>query len=254
MTTWARSRALYLNVLDLTGADVLLEEKTNAPAKKQEFVLGDKFLLALYFRAKSSTADISEVRTLEGGSTIVVSAKLPALLPVSQTLFYADTFSLVGTGDDARYEGWVDLNTVNLAAAFQTNAQITCRMEVEVQAAGNTDRASFQFDAEFRRQVYSDEGVPSSGDPVYPSAASILLNNHTKVDIAAGASQVVVSGLGLGFVPATVLAWVTKPAGGANILAVLDHDSVGAGGFTVDLTAATPNANYDLHYLLIKEH
>jgi hypothetical protein len=69
--------------------------------------------------------------------------------------------------------------------------------------------------------------------------------------IAAAADSVTVSGLGLVSVPAQVLVTMRKVTGGLNLFATVRGDSITTDGFTVDLSAATDAATYQLDYLVI---
>ena len=69
--------------------------------------------------------------------------------------------------------------------------------------------------------------------------------------IASGVDTVTVSGLGVASVPAQVLVTVRKLTGGLNLFATVRSDSITTGGFTVDLSAATDAATYQLDYLAI---
>jgi hypothetical protein len=60
-----------------------------------------------------------------------------------------------------------------------------------------------------------------------------------------------VTGLALPSVPAQVLVTVRKVTGGLNLFATVRSDSITAGGFTVDLSAATDAATYQLDFLVI---
>lgn len=56
----------------------------------------------------------------------------------------------------------------------------------------------------------------------------------------------------LPWVPQTVIAWIERPAGGLNISAMVNSDSVSAAGFDFELSGMTDSADYVLGWVAFK--
>lgn len=90
--------------------------------------------------------------------------------------------------------------------------------------------------------------IPGAADP----GEEFIVMRRGKVSIASGVEEkAVVFSSPLSAVP-IVSAVVSRPTGGANVRCTLREDSVTINGFTVDLSAATPDANYKLHYIAVE--
>ena len=79
-----------------------------------------------------------------------------------------------------------------ITAANEGNGgQANVMAELQVQDAGNTKRLSYEFPVIGKARVYQGtEGVPTSGDPAYPSAAALqALIVPESVDLLNGLSH-----------------------------------------------------------------
>ena len=130
--------------------------------------------------------------------------------------------------------------------------KIQIRRGVEAQRALITpDTGELLFTTD-NKQIFIGDGATAGG---------LLVGGGTMVGyvqkirgtqaIASGVDTVTVSGLGLAAVPGQVLVTMRKLTGGLNLFATVRGDSITAGGFTVDLSAATDAATYHLDYLAI---
>jgi hypothetical protein len=130
--------------------------------------------------------------------------------------------------------------------------KIQIRRGVEAQRALMTPDAGELLFTTDNKQIFIGDGATAGG---------LLVGGGTVVGyvqkirgthaIASGVDTVTVSGLGLASVPAQVLVTVRKLTGGLNLFATVRSDSITTGGFTVDLSAATDAATYQLDYLAI---
>lgn len=99
----------------------------------------------------------------------------------------------------------------------------------------------------FETDVPAEEipGAPEGGE-------AFVVLRRGKVSIAAAATSVAVTFTSpLAAVP-VVACNISRPTGGDVLRATLREDSITASGFTVDLSAAAPDANSKLHYVAIE--
>jgi hypothetical protein len=101
------------------------------------------------------------------------------------------------------------------------------------------------------KQFFLGDGATAGGVLIGGGAVASVLKYRGTQAIAAGADSVAVSGLTLPSVPAQVLVTMRKVTGGLNLFAVVRSDSITSAGFTVDLSAATDAATYQLDYLVV---
>jgi hypothetical protein len=101
------------------------------------------------------------------------------------------------------------------------------------------------------KQVYVGDGTTAGGVLITGAYANCVLKLRGTKAIASGADSVSVTGAAFASVPAQVLVTVRKATGGLNLFATVRSDSITTGGFTVDLSAATDAATYQLDYLTI---
>jgi len=130
--------------------------------------------------------------------------------------------------------------------------KIQIRRGVEAQRASITPDAGELLFTTDNKQLFVGDGATAGGLLVGGGSltGSVQKIRGTQA-IASGADTVTVSGLGLASAPGQVLVTVRKLTGGLNLFATVRDDSVTAGGFTVDLSAATDTATYKLDYLVV---
>jgi hypothetical protein len=160
--------SLYLDITKPGGVQPLLSGKSSTEiSATPSFILGDKFTLALYFRNPS--AGITTASTpIEISGAIALGAKATADLDATEFLFSASGFAETGADDDLRYEAALDLNTKELIAAMGTDDTLDVTVDIEVQDAGNTERLTFQFAAQIRRQaLIGTEAGPTSAPSLF---------------------------------------------------------------------------------------
>jgi len=253
--TWTRHLDWYLDFRQLGSASSPLlsvdDDGASSIAQTPVLVQGDAFPLRLYCRER--TDDGVDTVEIPSDSAIVLGGKKLSDIGSGPLLFSADSFALVGSGADAYWTADLDLHTANLDDALGTDAQITVRIDIEIQNPANSERQSFQFDVTIRRQAYAGEGDPDPAEPEYPTPSMLVVKYCGTEAIANGADDHTVTGLGLDFTPAQCLVSVRKPSQlAANIFATIRDDSISDDGFIVDLSAATPSAGYKLDYLIIE--
>ena len=130
--------------------------------------------------------------------------------------------------------------------------KIQIRRGLEAQRTLITPDAGEPLFTTDNKQLFIGDGTTAGGLFVGGgSAVGYVLKFRGTQAIAAAADSVAVTGLGLASVPAQVLVTVRKLTGGLNLFATVRDDSITAGGFTVDLSAATDAATYKLDYLVI---
>lgn len=178
MTVWNKEISLYVDADVAEGGAPLLDGKnSSARSALVYFMQGDKLTLNVYFRRRStSTLTASSAIELPAGYNIVVAAKLAAGMEAATLLFSALDFAAAGAGDDLCYTATLDLNTHEIDAAFAASDAtfLAIKVDIEVQDAGNTARATFQFDATLKQQAYDGEASPTPGTPSYPLPADIV--------------------------------------------------------------------------------
>ena len=130
--------------------------------------------------------------------------------------------------------------------------KIQIRRGVEAQRALVTPDVGELLYTTDGKQIFIGDGATAGGLLVGGgSAFGYVQKIRGTQAIASGADNVTVSGLGLAATPGQVLVSVRKLTGGLNLFATVRDDSVTAGGFTVDLSAATDSATYKLDYLVV---
>jgi hypothetical protein len=179
MTTWNRTADFYVDV-DAGGNPPLLDGKTSTKLNLAPcFIQADKFPLRLFFRKKAATTGGASAAVQHDPSdNIVFACKKTADLTGTVLLFSVTGFTLEGEEDDICYQAVLDLDTpaMRTAMASQTTP-LAVRIDIEVQNADNTERATFQFDATIRKQVYNGEAVPSPSAPLYPAPNQLMLKH-----------------------------------------------------------------------------
>jgi hypothetical protein len=130
--------------------------------------------------------------------------------------------------------------------------KIQIRRGVEAQRALITPDAGELLFTTDNKQLFVGDGATAGGLLVGGVSLTGCVQKICGTQaIASGVDHVTVTGLGLASTPGQVLVTVRKLTGGLNLFATVRDDSVTAGGFTVDLSAATDAGTYKLDYLVI---
>jgi hypothetical protein len=130
--------------------------------------------------------------------------------------------------------------------------KIQIRRGVEAQRALVTPDAGEPLFTTDNNQLFIGDGTTAGGLLVGGGTGVGYVQKFRGTQaIASGVDTVTVSGLGLAAAPGQVLVTVRKLTGGLNLFATVRDDSITAGGFTVDLSAATDGATYKLDYLVV---
>lgn len=167
---------LFINLSDATRGPLLKSAASITPGQTPVWNQGDKFKLRLWFLTEAASAnEAPTVTALAGGASIAIAGRTKTDLEDGGLLFFADEFVAVGTGDDLHYEGDIDLNTEPLATAIVDKARLTARVDIQIEQGG--DRVTIpQFDLLILRDIYrGTEGVPTEGDPIYPTPDQVLV-------------------------------------------------------------------------------
>jgi hypothetical protein len=183
MATLNRIVALYVNGDIPGGLEAALEGKTSQRvARKPQFMAYDCFQLDLYFRDPGASAGAaSTAYTLPNSWSLVLAAKLKGPPISGDILFSCASWSETGSGDDIRYIGLLDLNTTAVAAALAANTllnSIPILIDVEMRNALNSERLTWRIEADLLRQVYANEGAPSSGTPMMVYVTEELIGGN----------------------------------------------------------------------------
>ena len=193
-TAWQRVINLYLDV-EAYGRFPLLATQTSSnkyPYERLSWVEADAFKLRLWFRQRAASVSSPTLSmSLGAGWNLVVCGKSDTELDSETQFFKADggDFTQVTVGTDVYYEALLNLNTDEMVAAFaaldDATAPLSMRIDIEVQASGNTERVTLQIPLDVQRQVYrGTESTPVPATPLYPSPGDILTVGNPKVAAA----------------------------------------------------------------------
>lgn len=95
--------------------------------------------------------------------------------------------------------------------------------------------------------------VPASLPGETEAGEGTLVLRRGQVSITSGATSVAVTfSAALSSVPAAVSVTISRPTGEAIVGASVRQDTIATTGFTADLDAPTPSANYKLNYVAIE--
>jgi hypothetical protein len=130
--------------------------------------------------------------------------------------------------------------------------KIQIRRGVEAQRALVTPDAGELLFTTDNKELFVGDGATPGGLLVGGVTAVAYVQKYRgTVALASGVDSAVVSGLGLGSIPAQVLVTVRKPTGGLNLFATVRGNSVTTDGFTIDLSGATDATTYGVDYLVV---
>lgn len=164
MATEIPEISLYLDYAKPGGADPLLQGFTSRPVySKPSLMSGDIFKLRLYFRKTGATADdASTQQTLADGVSIIVAGKSSSDLSISAPVLFCCTYfvQVTGSSDQVCYEGELNLDTAEMAAAMETLSKSATKLsaviDVEIRNTTNSKRVTYRMTLDINRQVYSD--------------------------------------------------------------------------------------------------
>jgi hypothetical protein len=142
-------------------------------ASTPQFVAGDRVLLRLWLCAPAVAA--GQPPTLFAANGPIVFA-VKASTASDALLAYADAFDSVEDGAGERhYEAILNLATDEIATAFSGGkSDVRARLDIELQAQGNSRRMTFATTLQLVAQAYQGtevEPVPST--PTYPAPGDI---------------------------------------------------------------------------------
>ena len=223
--SYTRTFDLYINLAAGPAGPLLASSASLATGPKPIWNQNDKFTLRLWFLTPAGSINTPPTITaLDDGAVIALGARPAANLDNDGLLFSASAFTATTDGDgNPYYYADLNLNTEALGTALTGQKSLMVLVDLQVQNAGNTERLTVpQFAATILRDVIrGDEGVPVSGDPVYPVPAAIELvarkgapNGYAALD-------------GTGKVPADQL-----PAGADSVPIVMPYNAI----ITPDMT------------------
>ncbi len=129
--------------------------------------------------------------------------------------------------------------------------KIQLRRGLETQRTSITPDVGEALFTTDNKQLFVGDGATAGGVLIGGGTSNYVQKYRGTQAIASGAENVTVSGLALPSLPAQVLVTMRKATGGLNLFATVRNDSITTGGFTVDLSAATDAATYQLDYLVI---
>ncbi len=181
---------LYLNADKPEGQACLLSGPNSmATASSWIILLGDAVNCRLWFKKDSgiSTVAPSIQSVLDVGETIVFGAKLTSNLSAADFLFCQTEWTIsTDANGNTHYEGLVTFDGPSMQAAFTTAAQTSALLTISVRLlnADQTARLTYQFPAIcYRGAILGTEGVPVTGNPVYPTPAQLAASIAAKADI-----------------------------------------------------------------------
>lgn len=167
---------LYLNAARPEGQPCLLAGPTSmATASTWVILLGDAVTTRLWFQQDSgiSTVAPASVAVLDDGESIVFGAKATSDLSAADFLFSQTAWNTVTDASGAtHYEGLVTFDGPSLQAAFGAAAATNLPLTISARllSADQTARLTYQFPAVcYQSAVLGTEGVPLTGNPVYPT-------------------------------------------------------------------------------------
>ena len=216
--SFTRTYDLYINLAAGTSGPLLASTASLSASAKPTWNQNDTFLLRLWFLTPAATTNTAPTLTaLDDGAVIVLGARPATDLEDGGLLFSATDFTEGGTADAPFYSAELNLNTAALATALTGQKSLAVQVDLQIQNADNTERLTVpQFAATILRDVIrGDEGVPVSGDPVYPVPAAIELVSHK------GEANGYAALDGTGKVPADQL-----PAGADSVPIVLPYAAI----------------------------
>lgn len=171
---------LFIDGMRPGGADAALDGTTSTSLSSPvSFVAGDVLTLKVWFRERATDGGTSTAMTIPSGSVIVVGGKLAS--SAGELLFSATSFSADGDG----YIATLDLNTTPISTALSSidhGRYLDIYVDIEVQNAGNTARATYRVNGRLYKQVYAGETSPSS---VVPPTPILLSPDGSRWEIAA---------------------------------------------------------------------
>jgi hypothetical protein len=177
---WNKDIALYLNTSTTAGSPLIASKVNPTPAPIPEWIAGDARGVRFWLRelTGNQAEPLQGVRLEPGTWAVVLAGKALSGLAGSTLLYSATEFAEVEDGADYYYQSALNLNTDELVAAMgalgSANVlQTIC--DLEVQNLENTQRFTFQFQVNIRRQAYAGEGDPTPAAPPYPLPEALVV-------------------------------------------------------------------------------
>jgi len=175
---------LFINLAAGPGGSLLHSAANLTRGANPVWSQNDKFTLRLWFLTPGATSfDPPTLTALADDAVIVLGGRPAADLDADGLLFSATSFTKGDDGGGPFYATDLNLNTASLGTALTGQTHLAVLVDVEIQNADNTERLTVpQFAVTILRDVVrGDEGVPLSGDPIYPVPAAIELIAHKGV-------------------------------------------------------------------------
>lgn len=176
-----RTADLYLHNARPPGSVLLSSLTDRTVPEAPSWIEGDKCLLRVRFCDVPAAINAAiSTSALPDDNVIVLGAK--KVRGSGAVLFNATAWTKVVNGADTYYQAVLNLNTVNLAAAFGSEQVLAVWVDIEVQAPAldegeEADRATWQFQVAIRRQAYAGEAPVAEGPPVMPAPEMLVLKN-----------------------------------------------------------------------------
>lgn len=256
MSTWNPSRDFFFDIsrFGTTQGPLYQDSQGTSGTPKFRFVAGDRFLVNLWFRDRSSGSAV--VVDLPTDSVIAMTGRA-VISNVRTKLFETTDFALVGTGDSACWQGIISLMGEAIASYFTSNPSSTSlaiSVDCEISNPGNTLRTTFQFAIEVTPQNYTGGDPVVEDDPPYPAGNQVLCKSFAgSLPITGGASAMDLdyTSMGLASAPRAILVSVQTPSGADGIMAWL-NGVPGLTGSNIVFSAPIPaSGEFNLYYLII---
>lgn len=165
------------------------------------------------------------------------------------TLRQAQKFALLHGGGIPK-EGLVTIEVgagVDTEFVYLRNAVVPSAQVVSMR--GTSVVVQYVIKGPFFESDIPEDEIPGEPEP----GEEDLVTRRARVAIAAAQSSVTVIFSGaLELVPGAVVVSMSRPAGSDVIRACVREDSITTNGFIADLSAATPDDTYRLHYIAIE--
>jgi hypothetical protein len=202
--SWTREITFYLDLDSIgTTRSPLLTKSGSTYVRTSPgvgLVASDCMTCKLYFLRESGGTWATEQLT---GTTPMFCGKQNP--DDENCLFSITDLAIQDDGTDYWYQGTLDLNTTQVAAAMTAagTANVSAHIDIELQEAStNATRATIQFPFTLKQQYYTgDEGEPTSGDPSYPVAGTIVTKNIGIETMTGKTAEVDISGCSFSAAP-----------------------------------------------------
>ena len=172
---------LFLNYDRPEGQTCLLRGSSSMDSLSTwPLLLGDSVPCRLWFLKASPTTGTAPtpISVLSDGMGILFGAKATSNLSAAGFLFSQTAWTAVTDASGIHYEGILTFDSPALRTAIASANQLPLTVDVRLVNADNTSRLTYQFSATcYKGAILGTEGVPASGDPVYPLPSQIALKS-----------------------------------------------------------------------------